>query len=187
MKNLRLVFHESKLVKRKDEQTETLTFKGYWENDAGNPPVTLSISKCENGKALEILQELDIAIQGEYLYLDQGVNPQRRLDQWVSTAVRRKAPKVEDFQKEIDEFDNDMLNERQSLFYDELSVLINTDKTETKKFDFILDCFNAVRTKIAGYENPTSKEDLIANVRGITTAAADPEDDWEEPDESEEE
>lgn len=187
MKNLKLIFQESKITKKKNEEKETLIFKGFWNNSSYEPNVTLSVSGCEDGKAAEILENLDIAQHGEPLFLNQGENPQKRLDHWLTGAVRRKKPDVEDFKKEIVEFDDDMLADRHMDLYTKLEALIKDNKEETKQFDFLLECANAVAEQSGRYLEPYTKEELVSYVRGANTSQDSDPDEWETVDPIEEE
>lgn len=187
MKNLRLVFEEKETKEKQHGQKQALLFKGHWDNNSSNPEVTFKISKCEDSDAETILADLDIFAPGEVFFLSQGENPQKRLDHWLKSAVRRKAPKVADFENEIKDFDEFMIGERRDSLFEQLSTLIEAKKEGTKKFGFLLECYNTVSSKVFGYDWSIAKDELIANVRGLDTAYADESDDWEVPTDDEEE
>lgn len=187
MQNLKLRFDEKETKEKQHGQKMSLTFKGHWANDKNNPEVTFRVSKCEDSDAETILADLGIVAPGEFLFLNQGENPQERLDQYFKKVERQRSPKVADFEKEIADHDVDLLRARQNTLYQRLVDLIKDNKEGTKKFDFFLDCYNLVRERLTGYADPVSKEDLISNVRSLDLTEVDESDDWQETDWDEEE
>lgn len=185
MKTVKLIYYESTLTKRKDSESTNLTFKGHWGNDSGMPEVELKIKKCSDGQSKDILTDLNILAPGESLFIAQGENPQRRLDDFLGGYVRRRTPNIEDFKAEIADFDEEMLRERYESLYKEIKAMIDENKEETKKFDALFDCFNHIYEEAfdgQAYE----KEAFVANVRGFDTAESDLDtDEWETPDEEE--
>ena len=163
MKNLKLVFHEKKTIERNDGSPVSMTFTGNWDNNSTLPEITLRITKCDEDSSMEILEDLGIEAPGEAIFLMKGKNPQVRLDEFLVKAEKRRTPQIENFVKEIEDFDAEMIGDRYDQVIETLDKMIAEDQTETKRFDFYFECFKVLYERRVSYPFEIGKEQYITN------------------------
>lgn len=166
MKTLKLEFYEKKTQKRSDGSPVTLEFRGNWENNGLMPTAKLTFTGCDEETASNILTVLELATPGEFLFLNKGVNPQRKLDDWFKKQVKRKVPSLAAFEAEIAEFTEDEKNERYHSLKDELEFAVNNGREDSKKFDFLFECLNHLRKELWDWvEHDGAKQEFIEDIR----------------------
>lgn len=180
MKTLKLVFFQKQTTERNDGSPVTMEFRGHWDNNSNEPKMTLRFSECNEESSQIILEDLGLITPGEVLFIQKGVNPQARLDDFLALAVKRRTPQISNFEKEIEDFDDEMLEERYDNISKKLGVLITENKQDTKEFDFYFGCLVVIYRKRWRSDIELDKEGWIRAYKEAESLYDDSDSDEEE-------